>query len=83
MSIEINVACQLNNILIERFAIDPSQLSEASRLKELGLDSMLLVDILLDLEAALNTRLADLPLPPDPSLGELAAAISKNLAPAA
>jgi acyl carrier protein len=75
----MDIAVKLKNILSERFALDVTEWAEDTRLRDLGLDSMHLVDIMLDMETALGITLTDLSLPPNPSLGELGAVISKNL----
>ncbi|MDP1952197.1 MAG: phosphopantetheine-binding protein [Betaproteobacteria bacterium] len=66
--------------LVERFGLEPSQLAADVRLRDLGADSMHILEIMLDLEAELGVSLSDLTLPPNPTLGEVAAVISKNLA---
>ena len=66
--------------LIERFGLEASQLAEDVRLRDLGADSMHILEIMLDLETELGVSLSDLALPPNPTLGEVAAVISRNLA---
>src|SRR5437867_191654 len=75
-----DIALQLKNILNDRFGIEPAELNENSRLGDFGIDSLHLVDVMLDVETALGIKLDDLSLPPTPSLGEVTAAISRNLA---
>ena len=66
--------------LVERFGLEPSQLAADAHLRALGADSMHILEIMLDLETELGVSLSDLALPPNPTLGEVAAVISKNLA---
>lgn len=66
-------------ILHDRFGLELAQLGESARLRDLGVDSLLVLEIMLDLEADLGTKLVDLSFPPNPSLGEVVAVISKNL----
>jgi len=66
--------------LSERFGLEADQLAEDARLRELGVDSMHVLEIMLDLESDLGVSLSDLSLPPNPSLGEVTAVITKNLA---
>jgi acyl carrier protein len=66
--------------LTERFGLEASQLSESARLRDLGVDSIHVLEIMLDLETELGVSLSDLTLPPNPTLGEVAAMISRNLA---
>lgn len=66
--------------LQERFGLDQEQLTPEARLRDLGVDSLHVLEIMLDLEAGLDTKLQDLSVPPNPSLSEVAAAIQRNLA---
>lgn len=75
-----DVVAKIKHVLNDRFGIDIAQLEENSRLRDLGLDSLHVVEIMLDMEADLGVKLEDLSVPPNPSLGEVAAAIERNLA---
>lgn len=75
-----DVVAKIKEALNDRFGIDIAQLEESSRLRDLGLDSLHVVEIMLDMEADLGVKLEDLSVPPNPSLGEVAAAIERNLA---
>lgn len=66
--------------LTERFGLEASQLAETARLRDLGVDSIHVLEIMLDLETELGVSLSDLTLPPNPTLGEVAAMIARNLA---
>lgn len=66
--------------LIQRFGLEPSQLAADVHLRDLGADSMHMLEIMLDLETELGVSLGDLALPPNPTLGEVAGIISRNLA---
>lgn len=61
--------------LHDRFAINIDQLSDASHLSDLGIDSLHLVDIMLDMEEEFDFRFESLLLPPDPSLAQITHAI--------
>ncbi len=69
---------KLKTLLNQRFAIDMSQLNESSRLGDLGLDSMHLVDIMLDIESEMNFNFSSIDLPPNPSLAEMSQAIAAS-----
>jgi acyl carrier protein len=79
MSNTANITLQVKNLLSERFGIEQTRMNENSRLGDFGIDSLHLVDVMLDMEALLCVKLEDLSLPPNPSLGEVIATISKNL----
>ena len=74
-----DLVMKIKHILNDRFEIDMVSLNENSRLRDLGVDSLHVVEIMQDLEADLGVKLNDLSVPPNPSLGEVAAAITKNL----
>ena len=71
---------KIKGALKERFAIDVTQVDERSRLRDLGVDSLHVLEIMLDMESELGIKLEDLLVPPNPSLGEVAAAIERNMA---
>ena len=66
---------KLLSTLHERFAIDIEQLTTASRLSDIGIDSLHLVDIMLDMENEFSFRFESLLLPPNPSLEQISLAI--------
>jgi len=73
------IVSKLKDILNERFGIDTSSFDESTRLGDIGIDSLHVVDIMLDIETDFDFNFEDLSLPPNPSLGEMSAAITKNL----
>lgn len=75
----IDIASKIKNILNERFGIETAELNDNTKLRDIGIDSLHLVEIMLDIETELGIRIADLSLSPNPSLGEIGAVISKNL----
>ncbi|MBI4291423.1 MAG: acyl carrier protein [Betaproteobacteria bacterium] len=74
------ILTKIQSSLHDRFGLDVAQLGDGARLGDLGVDSLHVLEIMLDLEAELGTKLVDLSFPPNPSLGEVAAVISRNLA---
>jgi acyl carrier protein len=69
---------KLLSSLHECFAIDTEQFDTAARLSDLGIDSLHLVDIMLDMENEFGFRFESLQLPPNPSLEEITVAISRD-----
>ena len=69
---------KLLSTLHVRFAIDTEQIDIASRLSDIGIDSLHLVDIMLDMESEFSFRFESLQLPPDPSLEQITLAIMKE-----
>ncbi|MEN3297858.1 MAG: nodulation protein [Burkholderiales bacterium] len=74
------IVAKLKGVLNEQFGIDTTEFDESTRLGDIGIDSLHIVDIMLDLENDLNFSFQDLSLPPNPSLGDMAEAIQKNMA---
>jgi len=81
MVTESDITERLVKILHERFGIEKSKLEGTARLTDLGLDSMLFVDVLLDLETELNARLLGFELPADATIQELCTSIAACVAP--
>ncbi|MBI3900026.1 MAG: acyl carrier protein [Gammaproteobacteria bacterium] len=67
----IEVVAALKKILNERFGVDPSGLNEDSRLQDVGVDSLHVLHILLDMETLFDIKLDELSLSTNPSLGEI------------
>jgi acyl carrier protein len=68
----------LNKLLAtlhERYAIDIERVTNASRLSDIGVDSLHLVDIMLEMENEFSFRFESLLLPPNPSLEQISLAI--------
>lgn len=75
MTSKEQILSTLMAILHERFAIKTEQFSHASRLSDIGIDSLHLVDIMLDMETEFGFRFESLRLPRDPSLDQITQAI--------
>ena len=70
---------RLAALISSRFDVPPSGLTEETRQKDLGIDSILLVDLMLDIETELDFVFKSIDLPNNPSLGEIVALIRHNL----
>ena len=69
---------KLKEIVHEQFGFDMSVLDKNARLGDLGVDSLHVVDVMLDLESTFGFNFQTLDLPPNPSLGEIAVLVQKN-----
>ena len=78
MSTNEQILRKLMSTLHARFAISIDQLSDSARLSDIGIDSLHLVDIMLDMEEEFDFRFESLLLPSNPSLDDIARAIIKN-----
>jgi acyl carrier protein len=70
----------LKKLLEEKYEINPESLAPETRQDDIGLDSMTMVDLMLDIETELNFEFPDLRVPPNPSLNEIADLVSSALA---
>ncbi|MBC7503282.1 MAG: hypothetical protein H7315_22720 [Herminiimonas sp.] len=77
---ETDIIGKIKTILNARFDIDMASLTDQTKLRDLGIDSLHLVDVMLDLEAELNVTIIDLSLPPETTLGALAASVAQSQA---
>ncbi|MGI4846539.1 MAG: acyl carrier protein [Janthinobacterium lividum] len=77
------ITSRLKATIEERFAIDMRFVDASARLGDLGIDSLHVVDLLLDIESELGFNFENVTLPGNPTLGELSAAIAANLQPPA
>ena len=70
----------LQEFLAARFDIPAAHVQAETSLRELGLDSMMVMDVMMDVEDRLGVKLVDLALPRDPRVGDVIELIDRNLA---
>lgn len=68
------------DFLAERFELDRDRLQTGASLRDLGLDSIIMLDVLLDVEDRLGVKLSDLAMPANPTIGDIVALIQRNTA---
>lgn len=73
----IDAVTKIKNILHDQFDIDTESLSDSTKLTDLGIDSLHLVDVMLDIETELDIAIEDLSFSPETTLGELGLMVSK------
>ena len=73
------VLAKLKEMLHERFSIDTSQLRGDTRRADIGIDSILMVDLMLDVETELDFTFDMMDMPSNPSLDEVSELILRNL----
>lgn len=78
MTMNDHVIDQIKCMLQDRFGIDVNASGPASRMRDLGIDSLHLVDLMMDMESAFDFQYESLMLPPNPSLEEISDAIAAN-----
>jgi len=70
----------ITEFLSERFGIPPDTVGADTPVRELGLDSMMMLEVMLELEDRLGVRLKDLSLPGQPTLRDVVALVERNQA---
>jgi len=78
MTMNENMIDEIKLMLQERFGIDVNASGPASRMRDLGIDSLHLVDLMMDMESAFGFQYEALTLPANPSLEEIANVIAAN-----
>lgn len=73
---------RLRTMLQERFNADPNQVTEETRLSQLGVDSILMADMMIDIESDLDFTFKTLDLPKNPSVGDVVQLIHESMHPA-
>lgn len=76
----VRIQMIIGELLTERFDIPPDKITNDSSLRNLGLDSMLMLDVMLEMETRLGIKLKDLAIPANPTLGNIVALIERNIA---
>ena len=74
-----NILTSLQNFLQERFDIPAESATLDVPLRDLGLDSMLVLDVMLETEDRLGVKLNDLSMPRDATVGDVVKMIQRNL----
>ena len=70
----------LVNFLAEHFDVTAVKTTDNPMLKELGIDSIMMLDIMLEIEDRLNVKLKDLSMPSNPRLSDIVTLIERNQA---
>lgn len=73
------ILASLQQFLHERFDLEPALLTRDAPLRSIGLDSMMILDVMLETEDRLGVKLDDMTLPRDATLGDVAEMIKRNL----
>ncbi len=71
----------LKHMLREQFQIDEASLTPETRQRDLGIDSILMVNLMLDIESEFGFSFDIVDLPKNPSLGEICDLVLRNLKP--
>lgn len=70
----------VKDFLSEHFDISADRVTDEVTMRELGLDSILMLDVMLEVEDRLGVTLKDLALPSNPRFEDVVALIERNMA---
>jgi len=70
---------RLKALIHERFGIDPAGVTGSTTQAELGIDSLLMVDMMLDVETELGITFESMDLPRNPDLDTIVDLVERNL----
>ena len=70
----------LSALVVERYGAPAAPLEPGTRQSELAIDSILMLDLLMDIEDRFGFRFRSMELPRDPALSDLVALIESSLA---
>lgn len=71
---------RLKALIHERFGVDPAGLSGSTTQAEIGIDSLLLVDMMIDVETELDFTFESMDLPRNPDLDTIVSLVEQNMA---
>jgi len=75
----LGIESAVKQFLAERFDIPPERLTEQASMRELGLDSMMMLEVMLEVEDRFGIKLKDLSMPPNPTLRDVVDLAQRNL----
>jgi len=70
----------IKEFLRERFEISADSITDDTSIRDLGLDSMMMLEVMLELEDRLGVKLSDLSMPANPTLRDVVALVERNQA---
>ena len=68
----------IKGFLGERFDIAADTVTDSTSIRDLGLDSMMMLEVMLELEDRLGVKLKDLTMPANPTLRDVVALVERN-----
>lgn len=68
----------IKEFLRERFDIPAEKVQDNTSIRNLGLDSMMLLEVMLELEDRLGMKLRDLSMPANPTLRDVVDLVARN-----
>jgi acyl carrier protein len=74
-----SVLASLQDILNEQFGIQLDAASPDARLSDLGIDSMMVLDVVMETEDRLGIKLNDMAMPRNATLGDVVELVQRNI----
>lgn len=74
-----SILLAIKELLADRFDIPGERVALDAPLRDLGLDSMMIMDVMLETEDRFGVKLMDLALPREPKLGDVVSLIERNI----
>lgn len=74
------IETMVTEFLTERFDVPAEKMHADAAMRDLGLDSIIMLDVMLEVEDRLGVKLRDLAMPANPRLRDIVELIQRNLA---
>jgi len=68
----------VKDFLQERFDISADKIADDTSIRDVGLDSMMMLEVMLELEDRLGIKLGDLSMPVNPTLRDVVTLVERN-----
>ncbi|WP_057923161.1 acyl carrier protein [Lysobacter capsici] len=69
---------KLKSMIVEKFDLKPESVSASTTQSELGIDSIIMVDLMMDVEERFGIEFKELQFPKNPSLNDIVDLIAAN-----
>jgi acyl carrier protein len=74
----LHIQTVIKEFLGERFDIPRERITDDTSIRDVGLDSMMMLEVMLELEDRLGVKLKDLSMPANPTLRDVVALVERN-----
>jgi acyl carrier protein len=75
----LHIESAVKQFLSDRFEIPVDKLTDHTSVRDLGLDSMMMLEVMLEVEDRLGIKLKDLSMPANPTLRDIVDLVQRNL----
>ena len=73
------IIAEIRRILANTHGMDISQQPDSVSVRELGIDSMQVIDIIMDMEDVIGQKIKDFDMPHNPTLADVAVMVRRNI----